>query len=264
MRITDIDWSAPWLIHFRELGSDIAGAKDWRIALNSTAAKRRIGNHNNLPLQFIPQQELPQGIAYESHISATGKVPTRDNLHDFFNAIVWLTFPKIKSQLNALQARQIERHGVGKARGAARDAATLFDENAALLPVTNSPQGSAIVQALRTHQWDQLFVKERQQFIEHAEVVLFGHAMMEKLVRPYKAITAHTFVCWVEPHFHQLSDSEKCAQLDQQIAHQLEQTELLPTVFSPLPVLGVPGWWIDQTAEFYADECVFRPVRSSR
>lgn len=259
--LNSIDWSAPWLIHLRKTGIEIAVAEDWRSALNSAAEQRRIRNHVNLPLQFIPQQELPQGIAYETHISATGNVPTRDNLHDFFNALVWLTFPKIKAQLNALQARQIERCGVGKSRGAARDAATLFDENAALLAVTNSPEGHAIVQALRTHQWEQLFVKERQQFITHAEVVLFGHAMMEKLVRPYKAITAHTLVCWVEPHFHDLSDGEKCAQLDQQIAYQLELTELLPSVFSPLPILGVPVWWPDQTAEFYADEFVFRPLK---
>ncbi|WP_146608015.1 DUF3025 domain-containing protein, partial [Burkholderia multivorans] len=41
------------------------------------------------PLRFVPQAELPPGIAYETHIAATGRVPTRHNLHDFFNALVW-------------------------------------------------------------------------------------------------------------------------------------------------------------------------------
>lgn len=263
-RLNSIDWSAPWLTTLRTIALEISAASNWRVALNAQAVQRTICNHANLPLHFIPQHELPEGTAYEAHISATGKVPTRDNLHDFFNALVWLTFPKIKAQLNALQAKQIERLGIGKSRGAARDAATLFDENAALLAVADTPEGHAIVQALRTHQWHRLFLRERQQFLAHARVFLFGHAIMEKLVRPYKAITAHTLVCWVERDFYGLSEAEKCAQLDSQIAQQLKQIELLPTVFSPLPVLGVPGWWPDQTVDFYADEFVFRAVRQEK
>lgn len=167
-----INWSAPWLSTLRTPGVDISTAKNWRDALNRQAEQRNIRNHANLPLYFIPQHELPDNTAYETHISATGKVPTRDNLHDFFNALVWLTFPKIKAQLNALQAKQIERLGIGKSRGAARDAATLFDENAALLTVTDTPDGRAIVDALHNHQWHQLFVQDRQQFIKHGEVFL--------------------------------------------------------------------------------------------
>jgi hypothetical protein len=45
--------------------------------------------------------------AYEEFIGATGCVPTRENLHDFFNGLVWQTFPLIKRELNALQAAQI-------------------------------------------------------------------------------------------------------------------------------------------------------------
>ncbi|MCD6027668.1 MAG: hypothetical protein K0R08_2187 [Solimicrobium sp.] len=262
--LKSIDWSSPWLTSVRILGVEITAAKNWRIALNAHATKHGIYNHANLPIQFISQQELPEGTAYEAHISATGKVPTRDNLHDCFNALVWLTFPAIKAQLNALQAKQIERCGIGKSRGATRDAATLFDENAALLAVSNTPEGRAIVDALHKHQWHNLFVEHRQQFIRHAEVFLFGHAIMEKLVRPYKAITAHTIICWVDPPFHRMNNNEKCADLDQKIAKQLQKMELLPTAFSPLPVLGVPNWWQGQSPEFYADEFVFRPERQRK
>ena len=66
-----------------------------------------------------------------------------DNLHDFFNGLCWLRFPQAKSRLNAIQAGEIARDGVGKQRGAVRDAATLFDENGALL---HAPE--AIWQAL--------------------------------------------------------------------------------------------------------------------
>jgi len=58
-----------------------------------------------------------------------------------------------------------------------------------------------------------------------------------------------------------LSDVQKCAYLDERVAHQLQQIELAPTMFSSLPALGVPGWWPDQVAEFYDDEFVFRAAR---
>lgn len=260
-----VDWSAPWLASLRETGIQVASAPvsdlSWREELNRLARISGLTNHTQLPIQFVAQSELPSGTSYEAHISATGCVPTRDNLHDFFNALVWLSFHAVKSRLNALQAAQIARLGVGKSRGPSRDAATLFDENAALLVVTDNEPGRRLVNAFRKHQWTDVFTGQREQFVEHAEVILFGHAIMEKLVHPYKAITAHTLVCWVDADFHDLPVVEKCRFLDHQVSLQLATAELLPSVFSPLPVLGVPGWWPKQDIEFYADTSVFRPER---
>ena len=209
----------------------------------------------------MSQQDLPPDLSYEAYINATGRVPTRENLHDFFNALIWLIYPQTKVQLNALQAAQIQRLGIGKSRGPSRDAATLFDENAAILAVTDNDTGRALVFALRHHQWSEVFIERREQFKADAEVVLFGHAIMEKLAQPYKAITAHTLVCWVEASFHERDTAEKIAILDRQIAQQLATCELVTGIFSPLPVLGVPGWWPNQDAGFYADSNVFRPER---
>ena len=124
-----IDWSRPWYGAVLAAAQSVLAHGNWREALNAEAKQRGLCNHRGLPLRFITQEELPEGIAYEAHISATGKVPTRENLHDFFNALVWLSFPQIKRQLNALQAAQIATLGIGKSRGPARDAATIFDEN---------------------------------------------------------------------------------------------------------------------------------------
>lgn len=256
-----VDWSAPWLSTLRQLGQDIASSTDWRKSLNEQAEQNGLLNHRQLPIQFVPQDALPDGVSYEAHISATATVPTRDNLHDFFNALIWLTFPHIKAQLNAMQAAQIAQLGIGKSRGPARDAATLFDENAALLAVSDTQQGRSLLESLRAHRWTELFLTHRSQFKQDIEVILFGHALMEKLVRPYKAITAHSLVCWVQPDFHQFTLVEKNAWLDKNIAVHLKNQELLPSSFSPLPVLGIPDWWTNQTGEFYADTRVFRPVR---
>jgi hypothetical protein len=213
-------------------------------------------------LRFVPQAELPEGMAYEEFIGATGRVPTRDNLHDFFNGLVWQTFPLIKRELNALQAAQIAQAGVGKSRGPARDAATIFDENAALLVVQDDAEGTALVDALRGHRWREALLERRAMFGGDAELWLFGHALMEKLVTPRKAITAHVLVVCAPAAFFALPWDGRRDWLDQYVAAQLGQHGLVPGSFTPLPVLGVPGWWPGQDDAFYADAGVFRPKRA--
>lgn len=200
-------------------------------------------------------------MAYEAFIGATGCVPTRENLHDFFNALVWLTFPTVKRQLNALQAAQIALAGVGKSRGPARDAATIFDENAALLVLSDDGAGHEHAAALRAHDWVGALCTRRARFGHQAQVWSFGHALMEKLVAPRKAITAHTRVLYAPSEFFAAPFDTRRAWIDTRLAHELAQAELTTAVFTPLPVLGVPGWWEDQGEAFYADTTVFRPKR---
>lgn len=259
-----INWQAPWLASVWPAAQNVLAQQDWRQGLNQAIANAGTCNAAGLPVHFIAQQDLPEGQAYEAHIAASGGVPTRDNLHDWFNALVWLSFPAIKQQLNALQAAQIAALGVGKQRGPARDAATLFDENAALLALPDNDEGRAMAQALRMHQWQELFVTGRQRFLQMARVFAFGHALMEKLVQPYKAITAHCYLCFVPEAFYLAEESSQRQQLDHQIAAQLRENGLLPHQFTPLPVAGVPDWWPNQDPVFYADVQVFRPPRQTR
>ena len=274
--LATIDWSRPWLAHIRELGETVANAADWRRALNECAAQQDLRNRPGLPVRFVPQSDLPAGVAYETFIHDTGGVPTRDNLHDFFNALVWLTFPRIKVQLNALQAAAIARavrpaapdpalsipsSGDVAPRGKLRDAATIFDENAVLLVTADA----ALVNALRSHAWQEAFVARRAACMREARVLLFGHALMEKLVRPYKAITGHMWMLPESAAGDFLSDcqsmSRRNAIADAAVATQLSDG-LTTGDFSPLPILGVPGWWEGQNQVFYADAGVFRPRRS--
>ena len=270
--LPEIDWSRPWYDSVRpafarlKIEIDIDSG-DWIAAFNACAGELGLRNASGQPLRFVPQAELPEGRAYEEFIGATGCVPTRANLHDFFNALVWLTFPRIKQQLNALQSAQIALAGVGKSRGPARDAATIFDENAALLVVRDSAAGCALVAALRGHRWDEAFCQRRDAFGSDAELWLFGHALMEKLVAPRKAICAHTRVVTVGDAYFALAPDARRAWIDQHVSAALTslapEFEPLSTAgFTPLPVLGVPGWWPQQDAAFYADASVFRPKRA--
>lgn len=238
-----IDWTAPWLASWRARGEAVARSERSGLtqpeALNQAALA---------PVCFVPQSELPAGLAYEQYIFDTRRVPTRDGLHDFFNGLVWHDFPLTKQRLNALQAAQIERTGIQPVRGPARDALTVFDENAALLQAPD-----ALWQALVAKDWSALFGALRPLWRE-AHLLLFGHALMEKLVVPRKSMTAHVY--------RVLTDDRSIDSIDAWLAQDLSADKLAAKPFAHLPVLGVPGWWAaNEDPAFYQDASVFRPPK---
>ncbi|UJB65364.1 DUF3025 domain-containing protein [Acidovorax sp. YS12] len=236
--IPSIDWQPPWLqgLPRVSMSPDLARVHQ---ALNAAGP---------CPVRFVPQDALPPGMAYEQFIHATGQVPTRDNLHDFFNGLVWLRFPQAKRRLNQLHAQAIAAQGVGATRGPLRDAATLLDENGALLL---APE--ALWQALRARQWRRLFVELRPLW-RQARLAVFGHALLEQLVHPRKPLTAHVYQARTAP--------DSVADLDAWLAADLDAAHLAAKPFTPLPVLGVPGWWPEnENFSFYDDSLVFRSAR---
>ncbi|MBR8238125.1 DUF3025 domain-containing protein [Burkholderia sp. AU42008] len=266
-----IDWSAPWLAPYRAPGrawqaAARAGEAALLDALNGAFAGVSPGGDRvtgrGRPLRFVPQAELPSGIAYETHIADTGCVPTRHNLHDFFNALVWFAYPRTKAALNARQAAAIDAAGgVGPVRGALRDALTLFDENAALFVTADR----VLADALRGFDWPRLLVAARDAWGTRCEARLVGHALLEQLVAPYKSCTAHAWIVDVGADYFSWSDAQRRAHVDARIAAELTTRPLTSRDFAPLPVLGVPGWCAaNADAAFYDDPAVFRRGRRSR
>jgi hypothetical protein len=238
-----VDWSRPWLGPWREPGVRVAQA----IAAGAPCHEA-LNREPAAPLRFVPQGDLPAGAAYEQFIFDTGAVPTRDNLHDFFNGLCWMRFPLTKKKLNQLQAAEIAADGVAPLRGPVRDALTVFDENAAFLLAP-----PALWDALVERDWQRLFVGLRPLWPQ-AQLVLFGHALLEKLVSPRKPITAHVYRA--QPAINSIAD------LDAWVAQGLSADKLAAKPFTPLPVLGVPGWWPEnENFSFYDDAFVFRPRR---
>ena len=91
-----------------------------------------------------------------------------------------------------------------------------------------------------------------------AEVTLVhrGPQLLEKLVYPRKPITAHVFRAQIA--------TNSIADLDAWLAGALSAPMLAAKPFAHLPVLGVPGWWPDNTLPgFYEDTSVFRSLRPS-
>lgn len=253
--VSRIDWQRPWLDPLQAKGRAMS---DW-VSNGATASEAlqkvdALGSAtgNQAGVAFVAASTLPAATFYESHVGRTGQVPTRDNLHDVFNGLVWMAYPQTKQRLNHWQVTEIDRAGGtrGRPRGALRDALTVLDENGAFLRAPD-----AIWQALAARAWQRLFVELRPLW-QQAHLVLLGHALLEKLVQPRKAITAHVLRLPTD------GASEPSA-IDAAMTASVSPKILLRRpAFLPLPVLGVPGWWsANEQCGFYDDAQVFRSKR---
>ena len=241
---------APWLLPYRaaaqRLALQLAPGVMLAQALNAVLADGPPIVLDAGALRFVAASALPVGEPYEAFVARSACVPTRDDPHDLFNALVWLVHPGLKAHLNRLHVAVLARDGVTATRGALRDALTLFDENGALL---HAP--ATLARALRERDWHALFGALRLQWAQ-AELVLVGHALLDKLMQPRKAITAHVWI----------ADAARDACDIDALPRALTPQRLATRPFVPLPVLGVPGWWpANQDSGFYADAQVFRPSR---
>ena len=300
-----IDWQAPWLCHLSQLGyiskiiiqlsglnnepaqtDKIEHTPDIIAKVLNTALQQQANDlQQSLPqtkpaldnqartLRFVSQDALPEGEAYESFIGTTGNIPTRDNLHDLFNGSIWLTFPKTKALLNYYHMLEIKQQGIGSSRGRVRDTITVFDENGAIL-VTAEP---SIGEALINFDWQASLVAPRDKWDNskqsnnqsQAAVYIFGHALLEKLLQPRKALCAHSIVIHVAQDFFALSLSERIGHLDQKVTDYMEallsRPDVTPRKLSPLPILGVPHFWAENAnPSFYEDNQVFRSGRRQK
>lgn len=245
-----VDASPPWLAPLapcaQRVAARTAGGHSVAHALSAEPVAIELPAG---PLSFVPGDSAAPGEAYEAFIFRTACVPTRDTLHDLLNGLVWLHFPRAKRRLNELQAAEIARTGIGGTRGPLRDALTLFDENGAVL---DAPP--ALWEALVARDWQRLFVTRRSLWRE-VRLLVFGHALLEKLHTPRKAATAHVLV--------PSGANPSLAISDASIAAALDAGHLATKPFVPLPVLGVPGWWRpNENFSFYDDSEVFRPRRA--
>lgn len=290
--LAKVNWNAPWLAHVPAYLRNVQlymvdnGFADTSLTLADRLNQLLVDLQQPMctgmgkPLSFITQVEFDKlnavaeatAIAYESHIAKTGQIPTRDNLHDLFNAWVWFTFPQTKAMLNRYQATQIARDGIHNARGRVRDAITIFDESGAVFVTSDA----SVAQALQNFDWQNALVNSRPYWdnplslkqIKEATtaVYIFGHATLEQLVEPRKPICSHCKIVLIDEDFFELSLPERLAYLDDrlvvEVANWLDNDDVTPRDLSPLPILGIPHFWAENADRtFYEDTFVFRSGR---
>lgn len=241
--IPAIDWSRPWYVPWAATGRKVEAA------IEHGEAPAQALNDAGSPVRCVPQDSLPPGTPYEQFIFDTGCCPVRPGLHDFFNGLCWIALPHSKRALNALQAGEIGRQGIGGRRGPVRDAITVFDENGLLL---DAPQ--PLWDAMLARDWQRLFVALRPLWAD-ARVLVVGHALLEKLTAPRKDMTAHVW--------RASAPLDTLEAADAWLAAQCTAERLAGKPFTPLPVLGIPGWWApNENFSFYDDSVVFRPRKA--
>lgn len=181
---------------------------------------------------------------YEVKLFETGCVETRtESLHDFFNALVWLAFPRTKARINAMHAAEIPREG-GR-RGRLRDLLTILDEGGAIVQCDDQE----LLELLSGGRWKELFWTNRERVREKMRVLVIGHAVLEQSLDPWPGITCKAIV---------LGSS---ADPDTSAAAWLAGLApgASPRDLAPLPIYGYPGWHESaSSADFYEDRRYFR------
>lgn len=258
--------SSPMFEPLRGVGKSIEKLDRWpTLAELNALLSSSVKTAHGAPVRFVPQSTRAGCIEekYEIRIYLTGEIQTRtENWHDLFNALVWLAFPEIKTAINALHYANYGQDNEGN-RGKMQDALTLFDESGVIVACADDE----LAGLLQDFQWHQLFWKRRQDVIERMKFVLFGHSLYEKALRPYVGFTGKGLMLKVEKPFLRSPSDEQGRVLDSLIYGYLQpQAEVFSRLdFSPVPLLGVPGWWADNKWEvFYGNSDYFRAGRFRR
>jgi hypothetical protein len=117
-----------------------------------------------------------------------------------------------------------------------------------------------LFELIRTHQWKKLFWSQRAEVQQQIRFFVFGHALHEKAMQPYKAITARTLLLLVNASFPDLHALLQRENIDQTAAEQVRMPASLNSTlnFPPLPIMGIPGWADNGSSGFYDDAAIFR------
>lgn len=200
---------------------------------------------------------------YEVFIATQGQVPTRHHWHDTFNAFMWILFPHTKKLINTLHCEQIEQFGVHP-RTPKRNRLTHFDECGLIIAVPEDKlaDGNRLLNLLATHQWQQVFIENKEAWGKTLFPMIIGHALYEMLLDPFIGLTAKWLAVIVPTGFADLTANQQYEVVDKALEKRLKALEGLAEkhILKPVPLLGIPGWFNQQNDAFYANQNYFRPL----
>ena len=213
-------------------------------------------------IHFAASAVAMSAADYETQILRTGAVPTRPgNPHDAFNALCWMVFPEFKRACNALHAAQLApgTAAQGAGRGPVRDALTLLDESGVLVLCGDH----ALARLLEARRWKELFWSRRADIARALRFFVCGHALYEKLLAPYPAITGRALIVAAPAALFEQETSAQRRFADAAAARAL-RSGIAAAQIPPLPLAGIPGWDPGNGVPgFYDNAAVFRPPHAS-
>jgi hypothetical protein len=197
---------------FRPLRDAIAPFRefaDWPPLEAWNAAMPEVYSDGGARIRFVEMgpkkrraKELDLASIYDERIYIKGEVPSRlRGWHDFFNMLVWATFPNVKRAINARQRAALRAHvdptmtKLPSARTKEQDALAMLDEGGLIL-ATRVELDDAIEQA----DLEPILAAIRT---GDARAILLGHAIYEHhvvgegtlraLVHPVRLADPHDF-----------------------------------------------------------------------
>ena len=182
-------------------------------ALNQLAQQRAqpIVNASGHAIRFAAQNVNPAALGYETQIFTSGIVPTRpNNIHDLFNALVWLTFPHTKAAINGRHIAARAENAGSRNRGPVQDALTLFDE----CGVVVASDRHDLLEMITAFQWKKLFWTHRAAVKQHMRFFLFGHGLMEQMLAPYVGLTGKALLLNIDTACLEASTSALLQHID--------------------------------------------------
>ena len=220
-------------------------------ALNALASRVAVD-----AVRFVAPDDSVLG--YEERIVRSDQVVTRpDNWHDFFNALVWMRFPRTKRCLAALHAAGMRTTRADGRRGPVRDAATQFDESGIVVVASDS----TLLDLLAARRWKELFWGRRDEVKQHMRFLVFGHGLYDALRAPFYRICGRAALITLPQNCLEDSVGSLCGCVDAILAGRFADSAYpRPKALLALPLLGIPGMCADnERAEYYDDAVQFRP-----
>src|SRR6266853_655845 len=144
--------------------------------------------------------------------------------------------------------------------GTTRDVLTLFDEGGIVVAAADAELASL----LREFRWKELFWRRRAEVQRSMRFYVFGHAIYEKALEPYKGVTAKALIVDTAPGLLDAPIELQLTELDTRAADYFSGSQALSSTrnLPPLPILGIPGWDPSNGSEaYYDDASQFRPGR---
>ena len=238
---------------------------DYQVWLEQSVGTLR--TEGGAPVRFVEQSPKPTRIeeGYEPRIYLKGEVQTRTgNWHDFFQVLVWCSFPRTKIAVNARHyeaiARRAANHPGQSRRSPMENLLTQFDECGAVVLASDA----SLLELVRGFRWKELFWHRRDAVRRGMQCLIFGHALYEKALTPYPGMTAHCVLLEVEDGLFEKPLPRRLAWVDRELCRYFQTPPLLrtPRDLSPFPLLGYPDWTPENRHERYYDNReYFRPGR---